>query len=280
MRDTSLRVLSVADGVNAPSEAWVDPTLAPTAVAARGGWLYVADASEGYRLLAYDVSVAGTPGAPLLVDTVDVLDRVVDLHVDGDLLSAASTERLLGTLSRTKSGPRRLKAGAPESWLVRHKTGTGQVLDIVPQGAPADQAGYNDVGILTAPDGTVYTGSFVDGLRDGTGKITMPDGFTYDGQWSGGEIEGTGTATYPNGDIYEGAFEGGKRQGQGTMRYKSGEEVSGQWVNGALQEAGTAPAEDAGAVPTPDATDEAPTEAETPSETPADSTDAAESNDG
>ena len=64
------------------------------------------------------------------------------------------------------------------------------------------------------------------------------------------------------------------------MRYKTGEEVSGQWVNGALQEAGTAPAEDAGAAPTPDATDEAPTEAETPSETPADSTDAAESNDG
>jgi hypothetical protein len=64
------------------------------------------------------------------------------------------------------------------------------------------------------------------------------------------------------------------------MRYKSGEEVSGQWVNGALQEAGTAPAEDTQAAPTPDATDEAPADAETPSEAPADSTDEAESNDG
>ena len=33
----------------------------------------------------------------------------------------------------------------------------GQVLDIVEPGQPADQAGYNDVGILTAPDGSVYT---------------------------------------------------------------------------------------------------------------------------
>ena len=56
-----------------------------------------------------------------------------------------------------KSGPNRLKGGLPEGWSIGHKTGTGQVLDIVPPGAPADQAGYNDVGILTAPDGSIYT---------------------------------------------------------------------------------------------------------------------------
>lgn len=67
----------------------------------------------------------------------------------GDLLSAASTERLLGTLSRTKSGPRRLKAGAPEGWLVRHKTGTGQFFD-------GEQSGYNDVGLITSPEGRTY----------------------------------------------------------------------------------------------------------------------------
>jgi beta-lactamase class A len=42
-----------------------------------------------------------------------------------------------------------LKGGVPDGWQIGHKTGTGQVL-----GATA--TGYNDIGILTAPDGTRY----------------------------------------------------------------------------------------------------------------------------
>lgn len=67
----------------------------------------------------------------------------------GDLLSPESTELLLSTLEKTKSGPRRLKGGVPEGWSFGHKTGTGQFFDGI-------QSGYNDVGILTAPDGTRY----------------------------------------------------------------------------------------------------------------------------
>jgi len=74
----------------------------------------------------------------------------------GELLSDTSTARFLGWLGEVKSGPNRLKGGLPEGWSIAHKTGTGQVLDIVEPGQPADQAGYNDVGILTAPDGSVY----------------------------------------------------------------------------------------------------------------------------
>jgi|TARA_R100000049_G_C1950480_1_gene97898 beta-lactamase class A len=76
---------------------------------------------------------------------------------DGELLSDASTARFLAWLGEVKSGPNRLKGGLPDGWSIAHKTGTGQVLDTVEPGQPADQAGYNDVGILTAPDGTVYT---------------------------------------------------------------------------------------------------------------------------
>lgn len=67
----------------------------------------------------------------------------------GELLSAGSTGLLLGTLARTKSGPQRLKAGAPEDWIVRHKTGTGQFFD-------GEQSGYNDIGLFTAPSGRSY----------------------------------------------------------------------------------------------------------------------------
>lgn len=68
----------------------------------------------------------------------------------GDLLSPNSTKLLLATLEETKSGPKRLKGGVPAGWSFGHKTGTGQYFDGV-------QSGYNDVGILTAPDGTTYT---------------------------------------------------------------------------------------------------------------------------
>jgi beta-lactamase class A len=68
----------------------------------------------------------------------------------GELLSPASTQRLLTIMSNTKTGANRLKGGLQSGWVLNHKTGTGQVLG--PQ-----QAGYNDIGILTAPDGRSYS---------------------------------------------------------------------------------------------------------------------------
>jgi beta-lactamase class A len=67
----------------------------------------------------------------------------------GELLSPASTQRLLDIMSHTKTGANRLKGGLEPGWVLNHKTGTGQVLG-------AQQAGYNDIGILTAPDGKSY----------------------------------------------------------------------------------------------------------------------------
>jgi len=67
----------------------------------------------------------------------------------GELLSPASTQTLLGIMSRTKTGANRLKGGLAPGWVLNHKTGTGQELG-------GQQAGYNDIGILTAPDGTSY----------------------------------------------------------------------------------------------------------------------------
>ena len=67
----------------------------------------------------------------------------------GELLSASSTRLMLDIMSRTSSGPNRLKAGVPAGWSFLHKTGTGQIL-------PPVSTGYNDIGIMTAPDGTRY----------------------------------------------------------------------------------------------------------------------------
>lgn len=74
----------------------------------------------------------------------------------GELISPRSTQVLMGLMRDAKSGPNRLKGGLPQGWQIAHKTGTGQVLDIVPPGVIGEQTGYNDVGVLTAPDGSRY----------------------------------------------------------------------------------------------------------------------------
>ncbi|MEH6791606.1 serine hydrolase [Parasphingorhabdus sp.] len=89
-----------------------------------------------------------------LADPVDgasplAIVRALDKLARGELLSENSTQLLQSILKRTRSGPNRLKAGVPAGWEFLHKTGTGQVL-----GATA--TGYNDIGIMTAPDGTRY----------------------------------------------------------------------------------------------------------------------------
>ena len=67
----------------------------------------------------------------------------------GQLLSPASTQHMLGVMGETETGNRRLRAGLAEGWTIAHKTGTGQEL------APR-VTGWNDVGIVTAPDGRAY----------------------------------------------------------------------------------------------------------------------------
>ncbi|GAA4031073.1 class A beta-lactamase [Sphingomonas rosea] len=67
----------------------------------------------------------------------------------GELLSPASTARLLTIMSDTRTGKNRLRGGLKPGWTLAHKTGTGQILG-------GEQAGYNDIGILTAPDGRSY----------------------------------------------------------------------------------------------------------------------------
>jgi Beta-lactamase class A len=67
----------------------------------------------------------------------------------GELLSPPSTQRLLWIMGNTKTGANRLRGGLSPGWTLSHKTGTGQVLGPI-------QAGYNDIGILTAPDGRSY----------------------------------------------------------------------------------------------------------------------------
>ncbi len=65
----------------------------------------------------------------------------------GKLLSPASTKHLLDVMTQTVTFPDRLKAGVSNGWSIAHKTGTSGSWKSV-------TAATNDVGVLTAPDGT------------------------------------------------------------------------------------------------------------------------------
>ena len=79
-------------------------------------------------------------------------------------------------------------------------------------------------------EGSVYEGSFKNGLRNGLGKYTMPDGFKYEGEWKDDQIQGKGVARYPTGQIYEGFFKQGVPNGEGTMTFSDGTKYKGIWL--------------------------------------------------
>jgi beta-lactamase class A len=67
----------------------------------------------------------------------------------GELLSPQSTAKLLSTMGQTRTGKMRVRAALAPGWSWSHKTGTGQTLG-------SRTAGLNDIGVLTAPDGSAY----------------------------------------------------------------------------------------------------------------------------
>jgi beta-lactamase class A len=97
------------------------------------------------RQRALDAYLADPPDGATPVGIVTALAKLKR----GEMLSPASTSILLSTMAAAKTGPQRIKGGVPSGWYYAHKTGTGQELG-------ARSTGFNDVGIMTAPDGSSY----------------------------------------------------------------------------------------------------------------------------
>ena len=98
--------------------------------------------SREAREAALDRYVADPPDGAEPLAIADALARLAR----GELLSETSTRVLLGTMAQSVTGRARLRAAIPGGWEISHKTGTGQDL-------AGRNAGFNDVGLLTAPDG-------------------------------------------------------------------------------------------------------------------------------
>ncbi|MEO1046188.1 MAG: serine hydrolase [Pseudomonadota bacterium] len=67
----------------------------------------------------------------------------------GELLSPEMTAYLIGLMTQSKTGPKRLRGGLEAGWTLPHKTGTGQDLAKL-------STAYNDVGLLVSSSGNHY----------------------------------------------------------------------------------------------------------------------------
>ena len=92
----------------------------------------------------------------------------------------------------------------------------------------------NEIILKQYDDGSVYEGTFKNGIRNGLATYTSPNGFSYTGEWLDGEIEGYGKAKYPNGSIYTGQFFKGEPNGNGKIEFTDGGNYEGEWFNGKI----------------------------------------------
>ena len=113
----------------------------------------------------------------------------------------------------------------------------------------------NGSGVRVLKDGSVYEGTWVDGVMEGNGKYTNRNGTIHECLFVAGRINGHGRIMYKNGVLFEGEFhngagrkfgkvtgtegntyegfmERGMYHGQGTYTYKSGANYEGEWKNG------------------------------------------------
>ena len=97
------------------------------------------------RAAALDAYVNDPPDGAAPLAIADALARLAR----GELFTETSTRILLDTMGASVTGRARLRAALPTGWKIAHKTGTGQDLG-------TRNAGFNDVGLLTAPDGRRY----------------------------------------------------------------------------------------------------------------------------
>ena len=97
------------------------------------------------RVGAYRQYVSSPPDG---ASACGIVDGLVALR-QNRLLSKASTQTLLSIMGASVTGHARLRAALPAGWLLSHKTGTGQQY-------AGRTAGFNDVGILTSPEGDAY----------------------------------------------------------------------------------------------------------------------------
>lgn len=79
---------------------------------------------------------------------------------------------------------------------------------------------------------STYEGEYKNGIREGKGKFSHQDGTITSGTFINGQLIGYGTRTDDDGNKYEGEFLNYRQHGQGNKHYANGAVFDGFWVSG------------------------------------------------
>ena len=90
---------------------------------------------------------------------------------------------------------------------------------------------HDDAGELCDWEGTMYTGAFVNGVKEGMGKITYPDGSVFVGEFKRNRRDGEGTVKKGDDFIYCGCWRNDAKHGHGILNLEEGS-YEGTFVNG------------------------------------------------
>lgn len=99
----------------------------------------------------------------------------------------------------------------------------------------------NGLGTARYPNGTVYTGQWAEGKREGHGfEENLAMGTVYEGGWRNDLKNGHGGYRLKKtGAVYDGEFYDDKKEGRGTCRFADGDVYTGQWKNDMQEGVGT-----------------------------------------
>jgi len=82
--------------------------------------------------------------------------------------------------------------------------------------------------LMTDNKGSVYTGDFSNGQKDGMGTLVEKNGKCYSGDWKYDCRDGEGIETFPDGELYTGQFLKDYRHGKGSLSH-NGIVMEGEW---------------------------------------------------
>ena len=88
-------------------------------------------------------------------------------------------------------------------------------------------------GMYRWPNGAVYQGEMLNGLRHGQGRMSFSEiPSVYEGAWIEGKRHGYGTLSLNESGThrYQGEFHSDMKQGKGTMTYSNGDVFEGDWA--------------------------------------------------
>lgn len=103
---------------------------------------------------------------------------------------------------------------------------------------------YTGKAVATYPNGEIYDGEYVNGIREGKGNYTYLNGDVYEGDWKENKRDGIGRMFYggkgenANGNYY-GYWKDGSKCGEGVFTYKNQDLYSGEWKGGSKNGTGT-----------------------------------------